>query len=224
MLVAQREFIAWIPLGEWEGGVVLAEFKLSRNCRMGHGVGESNEFWVVGHVALASSSGDSLELLEAVDTFYKRECVCKYDDHFEKTRIQQIMDSAYILAVDQATALKGFTPLISRSIIFNDTANLHYRETINDSTFEIYAQYENRVLVLSDLEIISCYPKNLSEVRTYRTANFQIEILRMRCHLHDSEYVERQKSRFDEGCPAIWKEKAQWHGIARDYLEIVPAP
>ncbi len=70
------------------------------------------------------------------------------------------------------------------------------------------------------MDIVSCYPDIVAEVKTYETENFEIIIIRLKCHLISDIEKNNIIKRFKKIETAFWKEQPQWHGIAKDYYII----
>jgi hypothetical protein len=188
---------------------------------MGTGGEENNEFWIKGTARLVQSKGDSLTLIQTIDTIDIVECKCSYKDYYQKTEYETKLAGSYEKALKIARQKNGFTIARPKEIIFNDTLNTNVVEKSSDSTYSQILTYNDSVEIDLGLEdIISCYPEKVAEVRNYETDNFKITILRLRCRILDEQAKEHNKKRFANLETAFWKEQAQWHGIAKDYLII----
>lgn len=208
------------PIGELDNNVILVEFSLSRNCNMD---GKEFEFWTKGTVNLVSSRGDSLEILQIVDTIDIIDCYCSYEDYYQKTIIESEITRSYLKALNKAKTYNGFTVAKLGNIEFNDTTNIKKYEERTDSSYTYIIRYKDLITIDIGLEfIISCAPDKVAEVREYKTTNYKITVIRMRCRLLDEQAIEHNRKRFVNIESAIWKEQAQWHGIAKDFMIIEP--
>lgn len=194
------------------------EFDLFRNCKMGAGGEEGNEFWVNGIVRLVQAKGDSLTLVQTIDTVDIAECTCTYNDHYHKTKYASALFSSYEKALQIARRMEGFTIARPKEILFNDTLKTTIYDASSDTSYSLVLNYNDLFVIDLELEdIISCHPDKASEVRSYETDHFTITILRLRCSFLDEEAITHNKQRFELIETAFWKEQAQWHGIAKDY-------
>lgn len=209
------------PIGELDNKVILVEFNLNRNCNMDS---KDFEFWTKGFVNLVSSKGDSLEILQIIDTIDIIDCYCSYMDYYQKTVIETAITSSYLKALNIAKSYNGFTEAKLENISFNDTINVKKIQEYTDSSYTYILHYKDLITIDLSLEnIISCPPDKVSEIREYKTSNFKITILRMRCSFLDELAIAYNKKRFSSIESAIWKEQAQWHGIAKDFMLIETA-
>ncbi len=207
-----------LPIGEFENQVVFVEFKLHRNCDMGD---DEFTFWTKGLVSLVRYHGDSLQQLQCVDTIDIVDCYCNYMNYYEKTIIESEITKSYLQALNAVRKLNGFTEAIPESIVFNDTMNIQKYEEYTDSSFVFLVRYRDVFTMDLSLEnFISCAPEMLAEVRVYKTAHYRITVLRMRCWLLQEDAIEHNRKRYSTIETAIWKEQAQWHGIAKDFMMI----
>ena len=209
------------PIGELDGSILFVEFNLQRNCRMDQE--EEHHFFVQGIVRLVQNNQDSLIPIKTVDTLDFKECVCSYDDYYNKTTYDSIIGKAYNKALHIAANQKEFKLATTNNIIFNDSINTEITTIDTDSTYVYSVGYKDLLRIeLGMEEIISCYPDKVAEVRNYETDQYTITVVRMRCNwigdLEKKEYM----ARFKNIDTAFWKEKVQWHGIAKDYWLISP--
>lgn len=212
------------PIGEIDNKVVFIEFNLHRNCDMDGKTKGELTFWTKGFVNLVSTSGDSLAFLQTIDTIDIIDCQCSYENYYQKTIIESVMSESYEKAFAIAREYKGFLTIEPQKIIFNDTLNTKISEEPTDSAFTYIVNYNN--LVTIDLEnegFMSCPPDKVSEARYYKTENYSILIVRMRCRLIDNQAIMYNSERFKNVKTAFWKEQAQWHGIAKDYYIVKAA-
>ena len=206
------------PIGQVNEKVLFIEFDLFRSCKIGTGAGLDNEFWVSGIVNLISSIGDSLILVETIDTINIKECKCTYNEHYLNTEYKSKLAISYQKAFKIAKQIDGFKFAQPKSIVFNDTLNTIVIEDTSDSSYSYVVKYKDLISIDLEIEeIISCYPDKIAEIRTYETESFKITILRLRCHLLDEIALEHNKKQFENIETAFWKEQAQWHGISKDY-------
>ena len=210
------------PVGEIAQTVIFIEFNLFRNCNMGPGDESTQEFWTKGTVNLVSTTGDSLNLIQTIDTVNVKECTCSYDDFYQKTAYESHLATSYQKALTTAKRMKGFQMAKPKHIVFNDTLNTQIREVSTDSSYLHVLKYKELITIDLGLEdIISCFPNKVAEIRTYETHHFTVTVLRLRCRLLEEEAVARNKKRFKQIASAFWKEQAQWHGVAKDYWVIM---
>ena len=209
------------PIGEINNEVIFIEFDLFRNCKKGTGGGLENEFWINGTINLLKGNKDSLTFIENIDTFQIKECVCTYKNYYEQTENEIFFEKYYLQAINKAKQNSEFQIVEPQKIIFNDTLNTHITEISTDTTFSYVVKYKEIFKTdIGKMDIVSCYPDKVSEVRTYETKNYQITIIRLRCRLKSEDAKKNIKKRFENIETAIWKEQAQWHGIAKDFLII----
>lgn len=209
------------PIGELNQEIVFIEFDMFRNCKMGTGGGENNEFWIHGTIQLVQTSGEGITLIQTIDTINIVECRCTYKDYYSKTEYEIKLADSYKKALEIVRNKKGFVAARPKGIAFNDTLNTKFVEESSDSTYSQILTYKDTIVIdLGVEDIISCYPDKVAEVRSYQTDNFNITILRLRCELLDEQAQTHNKKRFNNIETAFWKEQAQWHGIAKDYIII----
>lgn len=204
-----------LPIGEINNQVVFIEFNLKRNCDMGVETGRNHRFWVKGLVSLVKAQGKSLNLIQTIDSVDVVECICSYEDHYNQTQYENELTSIYSKGLAIASKMKGFQIATTKNIIFNDTLGTKIVE--NDSGEKTVRYKDLFKLDLTTEVIMSCYPDQVAEVRSYTTANFEIIVMRLRCHLINEEAKKHNKEQFEKLETAFWREKAQWHGMAKDY-------
>lgn len=206
------------PIGEMNNQIVFIEFDLFRNCKMGSGAGENNEFWIKGTVKLMQSKGDSLSLIQIIDTLNYKECTCTYKNYYANTKYENLISGNYEKALKIAQQKNGFSPLQPKNIVFNDSLNTQLVQESTDSSFYSSLIYKDVYTVnLAIEQVTSCYPNKVAEARVYTSANYQITILRLRCNFLKQDEISNHKERFKNIETAVCKEQAQWHGIAKDY-------
>jgi hypothetical protein len=209
------------PIGEWQEKVLFIEFDLYRNCELGTGGEPQNEFWTKGRVNLVYAEGERLKRLEKVDSFSFKECVCTYENYYSKTSFEAEMARSYDKALTKAQDLRGFSIAQPKEIYFNDSIHTKVEEEISDTAFTMIVHYKDLISIdLSAEGIISCYPTQVAEVRNYRTENYEVCVLRLRCRTIEKESIKHIEERFNKIETAFWKEKAQWHGLAKDFFLI----
>jgi len=209
------------PLGEINNEVIFIEFNLFRNCNKGEGGGLENEFWLKGTINLMKGNEDSLFFVENIDSIRFKECVCTYKNFYEKTKNEIFLKKYYLEAIKKLKQEKSFQIITSKEITFNDTLNTHITENSTDTSFLYLLEYKELLkLDLGKFDIISCYPDKVTEERVYVSRNYEITILRLRCSLKSEEEIRNIKNQFENIETAIWKEPAQWHGIAKDFYII----
>lgn len=214
---AERDYRLF-PVGELSGEVIFIEFDLSRNCRLTESRDGSREYYVVGTVRLVQSMGDSLLELYPVDTLDITECACTDEGQYQKTVYEKELANSYQKALNLARQQKGFKPLRPTEIVFNDTLNTVVTNESTDSTYVQRVKYKDFTTIeLDGEEIISCFPETVAEVRAYESEHIRVTVLRLRCQLVEEAAISRNQKRFASIETAFWKEKAQWHGIAKDY-------
>jgi hypothetical protein len=209
------------PIGELDNKVVCVEFDLDRNCDMSNRSNGEFSFWTKGIVRLVTTTGDSLTFLQTVDTFDIVDCQCSYENYYKKTTIEAAMSKSYIKALELANKHQGFQRIEPQKVVFNDTINLKIIEAPTDTTFAHILNYDNLLTInIGDEGIMSCVPDKVSEARFYKTKNYTITVVRMRCFLLDEKAIKYNKKRFKKIETAFWKEEAQWHGFAKDYFSV----
>ena len=81
------------PLGEVDGGVVFLELKFSRSCRFERDSvtqKRTNSYWMYGNISLVKWQGDSIFLLEVLDTVKFKECDCRLSgDQYELSNYEE---------------------------------------------------------------------------------------------------------------------------------------
>lgn len=205
------------PVGESGDDIVFVEAKLSRSC---HPDGP-NSFYLGGIVNLVRSSGDSLDLIQNIDTIRRTKvCNTNYSDQYDSTTFEALFEPFYLKGIALAKELLSFNQIIPQTIVFNDSVNSIIEEDITDSTFYSVLKYGGFEVDLTSEQIISCIPRKLAEVRVYKTKNATVTVMRLRCQWLTDEACRRNSERFKSVNTAFWKEQAQWHGIGKDFYRI----
>lgn len=215
------------PMGEAQGEVILLELQMGRTCfdRTHEVINNDTDmrtFWLNGVVRLVQYRADSLVPLQVIDTLNFKDCQCDYNNSLQKSRFEEAFQPVYQKAFAVASALEDFQPAITEKLYCNDT--LRGQVTLDTITYDrVRLAYQDKfTLELGIGQIISCIPDKLAETRIYTTTGFTIYVFRMRCSYLEPKAVKRNKKRFKKHATAFWKEKAQWHGIAKDFVKIVP--
>lgn len=212
-----------LPIGELNDEVVFIEFLLNRNCEMGEGDGEENTFIIYGVINLVKSAGLETKLIENIDSVKVTECQCTYENYYDKTTFEAVMNDYYLKGLALAKSKAGFKLATPTTILFNDTTNVTIEEVVTDSSYDYFFRYGELLdLNLAELPIISCYPDKVGIRRTYVTKQFTITVVQLRCRIIDEAHKAYIRKRFSSIETAFWKTDAQWHGTAKDYFIITP--
>lgn len=211
-----------LPLGQIKNNFVFLELNLFRHCNKNEGGGVNNEFWFAGTISLVKYKDDSLYSIKTFDKIDTLDCICKYQNHYELSTFDKILETYYKAAIRYAKKLKGYTPITTGSIHFNDTINTTVIENYTDSTYQTIVKYRNLFEVdLNNEDISSCHPTIVSEVRKYNGYDQDLLIIRLRCQPLTKKAIKTNSKKFKSIETAFWKEPAQWHGIAKDYLILI---
>ena len=206
------------PIGEINENIVLIQFDLFRNCKMASNGEQGNQFYTKGTVNLVKIIDDNLSIIQRIDTIDITECISTYKDFYDKTEYETKLTSSYQKALTIAKQKNDFKIARTMNILFNDTINTEVIDHITDSTYILEVKYKNLITIdLGAEDITSCEPDRVAEVRTYKTENFEIVIIRLRCQFLEEKAILNNKKRFKDIETAFWKEQAQWHGIAKDF-------
>lgn len=170
------------PIGELNGKLILIEFDFFRYCMGSNGAGfsDDNEFWVSGIVKLVTFEEDTLSTLKFIDSLKFEECNCTYRNYNDKSNFQTIIEEFYLKAIDTALSFNNFLLAETKTVVFDDNINCKLVET--DTSYQLI--YKNLLDInLFNLNIISCLPSNIAEIRTYETKSFNVTIVRIACNL-----------------------------------------
>lgn len=211
------------PLGEFNQKVIFVEFAVHRKCnglqhpittdKARSGTGEKNEFWIEGVINLVRYENDSLILIENIDTIEFKECVCTFNNQYEKSNYESIIEKYYNKALNRVKDKEGFIMVKPIEITFNDDSNISQNETI--------LTYKGSLEIDADLEFFwACETATVIEDRLYKTKNFEISILRISCGSIAEDAATHNSTRFKKMETAFWKEKATYHGYNCDYVYV----
>jgi len=203
------------PLGEYNQEVVFAEFDFSRKCKGDRkiGIGEKNEFWIKGVVNLVRFENDSVILIENIDTIELKECTCTFNNQYEKSNYDSLLQKYYNKALHLVKDKEGFILAKPIEITFNDDSNISLNETI--------LTYKGSLEIDTDQDFFwACETANVIEDRLYETANFKISILRLSCGSIGKDAISHNSERFQKFETAFWKEEATYHGNNCDYVYV----
>ena len=212
------------PVGEQQGEPVFISFDLFRRCQNKNGkktagkpgLGEGNEFWIKGDVHLVRWLDGTMKTLEVLGTIDSKECSCTYDQHFEQTNYESLIEPFFKRAILQFQNKEN--PIQPLSVRFNDRKNTKALETEDGFILE----YKGNRLDLTEEFFPHCAPSLIRAVRTYNTSRYQINILRASCSSIKSAEILNNTKRFSNLATGFWKSTASPHGVQKDYVFFTP--
>ncbi len=197
-------------LGSSDEKLVVAEMKLFRFCNRGEGAGPNNEFHWRGVVNVGYYQGDSVNLIQNLDTIRFLDCKCTYRvvdslSHYLDS-LQPYLDQAYKVA-DKLPSFKEAVPMEYQYNGRSDT--LDYISFVDDSTLGV----NGKVIPLTEPYWGACgYLAHINDIRTYQLGSKYYTLLNISCGSSRISLARQEQN------PKLFRNKqvtydgVEWHG------------
>lgn len=206
------------PIGSSNGKIVVATFDMHRKCTRGK---MFKQFEWEGVAKLAYFQGDSLNLIEVVDTFSfsqtnHRDTTINLLNQFYDSIIV-VYDKVFKRAVNN---LKKFIPALPENYIrYYDSLENKKQFTFNDSILN----YNDKFILNTEQENLCGLDTEIIDVRGYYILDKRIFVLSLTCK--NNRFYERMKptnnqENFKKLDKAYTVSQVQWHGSIKDKIFI----
>ena len=209
------------PLGESKGKLIVAEFRLSRYCQNGDGMGEENQFRYAGVANLGYFNGDSVTLIRVVDSFNITACVCDFKTFTEKTEMVEKLLPFYKNTLREARKMAAFKEAKPISYVYHDNnEEIDGMEFRNDTLPSLYV--DNHPVELYPTNWAACgFLARIMEVRTYQVLDKTYTIITLTCdykHQMPELKIKENQERFKSIETGFTYCVTTFHGLNRDYI------